>query len=92
MIDTLGALLSTPAIAYVLLIVLFVEAIALFWVWKDKKIGVPPLQVITFLGSGVAFGLALWCVLAQAGAIWLAICLCAAFILHIMDLKLRWSG
>lgn len=92
MTTLLYQILSTPVIAYLLLTVLAVEAVALFVVWKDRKIGIPPFQIVTFLGAGAAFSLALGGVLAGAGEIWLALCLCVAFIFHIMDMKLRWQS
>lgn len=89
MISPVQDLLSSPAIAYLLLTVLAIEALVLYWVWREKKKGIPPVQVLTFLGSGAAFSFALWCVLAEANVFWLAICLVIAFIFHILDLKLR---
>lgn len=84
--------LTTPMIAYLLLSVLFVEAVVLVWLWKAKRAGIPTVQVITFLGAGAAFSLALGSVLAGAGTFWLAACLCLAFVFHILDLKQRWRS
>ena len=84
------AFLASIWVIYVLLAVLILEAALLFRLWKVKSVGLPPLQVISFLGAGIAFSLALAVVVADAHRFLLGICLIFAFIFHILDLKLRW--
>jgi len=85
------ALLSTQAIAWLLVIFLMFEGALLYWIWKRFARGIPPLAIVTFLGSGLAFALALGIVLANANPIWLALALVAAFTLHICDIAVRWK-
>jgi hypothetical protein len=84
-------LLETPLIAILLLSVLSVEALVLLVLWNKKFVGLPPLQIMTFLGAGAAFALALGCALGNAHPYWLAGCLVVAFILHLTDLLTRWQ-
>lgn len=87
----LDELLTTPAIAWLLLAFLCVEAILLFAIWKKKMIGLPPMQIIAFLGAGACFAIALGLALAGAAPHWLGIALGAAFVFHALDIYLRWS-
>ena len=91
MISAFEQLLTSFSIVYVLLAVLILEAGILMLIWKFKAIGIPPFQILTFLGAGAAFSLALGSVLLNAAPIWLAICLSLAFVFQIVDLMQRWQ-
>ncbi len=84
-------LLTSPTIAYLLLVFLAVEAILLLVLWKKKLIGLPPMQTISFLGAGASFAAALGFALADASPHLLGSALIAAFIFHALDIYLRWS-
>lgn len=84
-------LLSSPAIAFLLLVFLLIEAILLWLIWKIKLIGLPPMQIIAFLGAGACFAIALGLVLAGQPSHWLGLALIAAFLFHAFDIYLRWS-
>ncbi len=90
--EILTKMLNTPTIAYIVLIVLFLESIILLSLWRRKSIGLPPKQVISFLGSGAAFALALAVVLSGASSELLALCLALAFLFHCFDIGQRWQG
>lgn len=83
-------LLTTPAIALLLLGFLSIEAIGLWLIWKTKHIGLPPMQIIAFLGAGACFAMALGLVLASASPQWLGVALIGAFLFHALDIYLRW--
>jgi hypothetical protein len=83
-------LLTTPAIAYILLGFLGLEAILLLLIWKYKTTGLPPLQILSFLGAGACFAVALGFALAGASSSFLGAALVAAFFFHVLDIYLRW--
>lgn len=85
-------LLTSPAIAWLLLGFLLLEAVFLWLIWKTKMRGLPPVQIITFLGAGACFAIALGLVLANAPPQWLGLALIAAFIFHALDIYQRWSS
>lgn len=89
--DVLVSLLETSGFAYVLLAFLLVEAIGLFALWQVRRKGLPPAQVVSFLGAGTAFAIALLIVASDGSALLLAIALGAAFAFHLLDIKLRWK-
>lgn len=84
-------LLSSPLIALLLLGFLSVEAIVLWLIWKFKLVGLPPMQIIAFLGAGASFAIALGLVMAGYSPQWLGLALIAAFCFHALDIYLRWS-
>jgi hypothetical protein len=86
----LDQLLSSPAIALLLLGFLFIEAVILWLVWKFKAVGLPPMQIIAFLGAGACFAIALGLVMAGYSPQWLGLALIAAFCFHALDIYLRW--
>jgi len=88
MFDTL---LTTPAIAWLLLGCLLVEAILLLAIWKKKLVGLPPMQTIAFLGAGASFAIALGVALSGAPSHWLGLALLSAFVFHAVDIYLRWT-
>lgn len=85
-------LLSSPAIALLLLGFLSVEAVILWLVWKFKFVGLPPMQIVAFLGAGACFAIALGFVLAGVASHWLGVALMGAFVFHALDIYLRWSS
>ena len=89
-LNTLQNLLGSPAIAYLLLGVLFLEAAVLLMLWRFSQTGLPPAQTLSFLGAGAAFSMALLVVLSGGSPAALAVALCAAFAFHLLDLWLRW--
>lgn len=88
----LQTLLTTPLVAWFLIAVLVLEAAILLAIWRWHKIGLPPVHVVSFLGAGFAFALALGCALSDVAPIWLALSLLAAFGFHLADLFLRWQN
>lgn len=83
-------LLASPAIAYLLLAVLLLEAIGLLMLWRFARTGLPPAQTLAFLGAGAAFSAALLVVMSGGSRFALAAALSAAFVFHVLDLWLRW--
>lgn len=53
--------------------------------------GLPVAALVVNLLSGAALMLALRAALVQAGWIWVAVPLCASFVVHLGDLALRWE-
>jgi len=87
----LNTLLTTPAIAWLLLGCLLAEAVLLLAIWKKKLIGLPPMQTIAFLGAGASFAIALGVSLSDASSHWLGLALLSAFVFHLVDIYLRWT-
>ena len=83
-------LLTTPWIAFFLIAVLVIEATVLLAIWKRSGIGLPPRQVLSFLGAGAGFAIALGFALPQTNATGVAIGLTLAFVFHLADLIFRW--
>lgn len=82
---------GSPIISILLLAVLGLEALILFYLWSSKIKGIPPGQIISFLGAGAAFSAALGFALSNLDPIWISLSLIAAFIFHIIDLWQRWQ-
>ena len=85
------AFVLSPSISLLLLSVLAVEAILLMVVWKRSGRGLPPLQIVSFLGAGAAFAVVLGLVLLDESASLIALALLTAFFFHLLDLWLRWQ-
>lgn len=83
-------LLSSPSFAYVVLASLFLEGAGLLTLWAMRKIGLPPAQIIAFLGAGIGFAVALLIVASNGPPILLGVSLVFAFTFHIVDICLRW--
>ncbi|MEL6744804.1 MAG: hypothetical protein AAFO68_04960 [Pseudomonadota bacterium] len=91
MLDGLQWLLSTSAIAQVLLVFLALEWVVLT-LWRRRTgQGVPAGQLLSFLGAGGGFAVALWAALAEWPWIMMAAALSVAFAFHAFDLALRWK-
>ena len=84
-------LLMSPWIAAMLLAVLGIEALILLLVWKRAGVGLPPIQIVSFLGAGAAFAFALGFALHGNAPIGMAVSLFCAFLCHLTDLLLRWQ-
>ncbi|MFD0917835.1 hypothetical protein ACFQ14_15630 [Pseudahrensia aquimaris] len=83
--------LDSPAIALFLLGFLVVEGLGLAFVWQKSQRGLPPGQIISFLGAGLGFAAALFVVMAELSSLYLAIALLIAFIFHVCDIVQRWQ-
>ncbi|MEO0329440.1 MAG: hypothetical protein AAF217_12675 [Pseudomonadota bacterium] len=80
----------SPAMMFILLAVLAIEALFLLIYWQMHRTGLPPLEVLSFLGAGVGFSLALGFLILGSPAYLVAGSLILAFVFHILDLALRW--
>jgi hypothetical protein len=87
----LESFLVSPLLSLFLLAVLAIEAITLAVLWRKWGIGLPLLQILSFLGSGAAFAGALGFALAGENPVAIGICLSLAFVCHLADLILRWE-
>lgn len=87
--EGLAPLFASGLAADLVIALLAVEAIVLLAYARRTGGGLPPLQVLTGVGAGVALLLALRAALVDAG--WQAICLplAAGGVLHAIDLALR---
>jgi len=91
MADGLHWLLTTPAIAQMLLVFLALEFVLLS-IWRRRTgQGVAARQLFCFLGAGAGFATALWAALAGWSWPFMAVSLLVAFVAHALDLALRWS-
>jgi hypothetical protein len=72
------------------LAVVAVETIALVLLWRWRRRGVAPAQLLPNLAAGVFLLLALRGALSGASWIWLAACLAAAGLANAADLRQRW--
>jgi hypothetical protein len=87
--EALAPLFANGAAADLVIALLVAEAIVLLAYARRTGGGLPPLEVLTGVGAGVALVLGLRAALVDAG--WQAICLplAAGGILHAVDLSLR---
>ncbi|MEM7570238.1 MAG: hypothetical protein AAF337_10625 [Pseudomonadota bacterium] len=92
MFGALLQLLETPAFAYLILACLSVEAVCLLLLWKTRRIGVPPAQVLSFLGAGAGLAAGLLVLASDGPPLLLALALTASFVFHIGDVWLRWRS
>jgi hypothetical protein len=83
-------LFASGRLVDLILIVVVIEATALLLLWRRKRWGVAPSDLLPNLCAGVFLLLALRAVLADAGWMTAAFCLAAAGFAHLIDIYRRW--
>lgn len=83
---------SSGRIADLILLVLLLEGVALYAYWRIKQSGVPPVDILLFMGSGAALVLALRVALTDGWWGWIGLALTASFFVHAADLLRRWRS
>jgi hypothetical protein len=86
----LDQLLASGRAVDLILALMAVEAIALLALWRRRRRGVPPAQLIANLAAGGSLLLALRAALTGAHWVWLGLWFTTALIAHLADLGLRW--
>lgn len=84
------AFLRAEVFAYIVLAALIVEATGLFLLWRTRQKGLKPLEIISFLGAGASFSLALIVVATGQSIAFLGAALIAALVFHLIDMSQRW--
>lgn len=79
-------------IADLILLVLLLEGAVLFAYWRIKGSGVPPFDILLFMGSGAALVIALRVALTDGWWGWIGLALTASFFVHAADLLRRWRA
>lgn len=82
---SMTALLIDLVIAFTL-----VEAVVLVLYHRVSGQGVAPRDFLVNMASGLCLMLALRCLVRDAGAAWVALCLLAAGVAHGSDMWMRW--
>lgn len=75
-----------------IVLLLVVEAFAVLLWRRATGAGPAPLAFVCNLMAGGFLLLALRNALAGAAGVWIALCLIAAFLAHLLDLRMRWRG
>jgi len=75
---------------YIVMACLALEACVLLFLWRRRRVGLRPIQTLSFLGAGGSFSAALLVVAKGGSMTLLGACLFGAFIFHVLDLVLRW--
>lgn len=93
---TLGDFVSSPAVLYLILAVLALEALVLSRVARRRRRSAPgqpapPLRgTLANLAAGACLILAMLATALAAPWGWIAACLTGAFVAHLVDLAERW--
>jgi hypothetical protein len=88
----MSALFASGHIVDAILVLVVLEA-ALLAAWHARTgRGIPPAALATTLASGGALMLAVRAALVGAWWGWVALCLLAALLAHLADLRGRWRG
>lgn len=86
----MDAFLTSGRIADVILALMIVEGVLLLWLWRARRIGLPPGELATTILSGACLLLALRGALTGAGALAVVAPLILALAAHLCDLWMRW--
>lgn len=86
----MSALFDNGHIIDLILALMIIEGVVLFLYHKCTGRGIPPCQLIGFLGSGVFLMLAVRAALVDAYWVWVWLPLLGAGLMHLWDLALRW--
>jgi hypothetical protein len=84
------AFLSSGRIIDVILVLMTIEAAALWVLWRRGRVGLPPAELASTLLSGVCLMLAVRGALTGAGAAAVVVPLMLAMVAHLGDLWIRW--
>jgi hypothetical protein len=85
-------LFASGAFVDAVLIFLVLEAFAIIGYWLWRKRGVAPADFLPGMVSGALMLLALRAVLAGSSAVVPMLCLMAAGLAHLIDVRRRWRG
>jgi hypothetical protein len=88
----MGNLIASGHIVDVILGLVAVECLVMTIYRRRTGFGIPARDLIANLLSGVCLLLALRCALAGLSWVWIAICLAAALLSHLADLRQRWRS
>ena len=83
----------TPSAALFLAIIalMVLEALVLGLIWHYRKRGIHPLALAANLLAGISLLMATVLVVIGAAGQWLLACLALALVMHVADLRMRWS-
>jgi steroid 5-alpha reductase family enzyme len=86
----MAALMSSTTMADIVIVVMIVEGLALY-AFRSRLRSVGFVDIAGMLGAGLFLVLALRATLTGAGWPWVALCLSAAFAVHLFDMWRRLS-
>ena len=87
----MSALFASGRVIDFILALTVLEALALVAYHRRTGRGIPAGDVVSTLASGMCLMLALRCALVGAGWMWVAACVAASGLAHLVDLRRRWS-
>lgn len=70
--------------------VVVIETLVLLLLWRWRRRGIAPRELLPNILAGFFLVLAVRCALTDAPWFWLALCLAAAGIANTLDLRQRW--
>jgi hypothetical protein len=84
----------TPSAALFLSIIalMVIEALVLGLLWRFRQRGIRPLELAVNLLAGISLLMATVLVVIGAAGQWLLGCLALALVMHLADLRMRWSS
>jgi hypothetical protein len=83
----------TSAALFLAIIALMVlEALVLGLIWRFRRRGIRPLALAANLLAGISLAMATVLVVIGAAGQWLLGCLALALVMHLADLRMRWSS
>ena len=87
--DLASQLVSGDTVALIAVLV-SIEGVALWWLWRRHGHGLPPDEILWNLLSGAALMLAVAAALQQLPRPVIGGCLALSLIAHVIDLRVRW--
>lgn len=87
----MAELYASGHVVDLILLLLGLETLALFVLWRRRVRGLPPSALIINLASGGGLLLALRAALTGAAWYWVGLFLTVALLAHLFDLRLRWT-
>lgn len=91
MLEWLASGIASGRIPQLIALLVVIEALLLFWLWRSRRIGIAPRAVLGSLASGACLMLAV--AAAARAAPWqdVALLLLLSLLAHLADLTLRWG-
>jgi hypothetical protein len=88
----LADLIASGRIVDLILALVALEAVGLIGLWRLRRRGLAPADLLANLLAGVGLLLALRAALVGAWWGWIALCLAMALAAHLADLRRRWPS
>jgi len=83
---------SSAALFLAIIALMLLEALVLGLLWRYRRRGIRPLELAANLLAGMSLLAATVLVVTGAAGQWLLVCLAVALVMHVADLRLRWSA